>query len=78
MQNIAPKFENFATKQLVLDEVNGIKDGISAEIKTMESKFSTMMATVNDLIRRLENVDLNGASSSNGSGSITLKSDELR
>ena len=69
MQNLAPKFENFATKQLVLDEVNGIKDAISAEIKTMESKFSAMMATVNGLMRRLENVDLNGASSSNGSGS---------
>ncbi|CAB4038435.1 TNF receptor-associated factor 3-like [Paramuricea clavata] len=69
MQNRAPKFENFATKQLVLDEVNRVKDAISAEIKTMESKFSAMMATVNGLIRRLENVDSSGASSSNGSGS---------
>ena len=69
IQNLAPKFQCFATKQFVLDEVKRIKDAISVEIKTMESKFSTMMATVNGLIRRLENVDLNGASSSNGSGS---------
>jgi hypothetical protein len=68
IQNLAPKLECFATKQLVLDEVNKIKDAISAEIKTMESKFSTMLATANSLIR-FQNVDLKGASSSNGSGS---------
>ncbi len=68
MQSLAPKLESFATKQLVFDEVSRIKDAISVEIKTMESKFSAMMATVNDLIRKLENVNLSQASGSNGFG----------
>ncbi len=67
IQNLFPKFENFATKQLVLEELNSIKEGISTEIRTLEGKFSAMMATVNGLIGRLKNVDLSQASGSNGS-----------
>ncbi len=67
IQNLFPKFENFATKQLVLEEVNSIKEGISTEIRTLEGKFSAMMATVNGLIERLKNVDSSQAGGSNGS-----------
>ena len=61
--------DDFATKQLVLDEINKIKEGISAEIKGMETKFSVMMTTVSGLTRKLENVNSGQASGSNGSAS---------
>ena len=50
-----------------MEELNNIKEGISSEIRTLEGKFSAMMATVNGLIGRLKNVDLSQAGGSNGS-----------
>ena len=67
-QNLILKFENFATKQLVLDEVNKVKNAISSEIKRMESKFTAMMTSVNGLLKRMENKDASQASTSSGSG----------
>ena len=71
--------DDFATKQLVSDEINKIKEGISAEIKGMETKFSAMMTTVSGLTRKLENVNSGEASGSNGSANNgELKRVEIR
>ena len=45
-----------------------MKDAISAEIRNMETKFTAMMTTVTTLIRKVENGELNEASTSHGSG----------
>ena len=66
MQNLLPKFEIFATKQLVADEVSRVKNAISSEIRGMESKFSAMMTSINGLMRRIENKDAGHASTSSG------------
>ena len=49
---------------MVLEQVNKIKEAISGEIRTMEGKFCTMMATVTSLTERLKSFDLNAASTS--------------
>ena len=74
IQNLLPKFENFATKQLVFDEVSRIKNAISSEIRGMESKFSAMMTSVNGLMKRMENMDVGQAGASSG----TRKTAEIR
>ena len=74
MQNLLPKFEIFATKQLVADEVSRVKNAISSEIRGMESKFSSMMTSVNKLMKRIENKDLGQASTSSG----TKRNHEIR
>ena len=66
IQNLIPQFENFATKQQVSSQVNRIKDGISAEIRNMETKFNAMMTTVTNLIRKVESGELTQPSTSNG------------
>ena len=66
VQNLVPKFEIFATKQLVVDEVSRVKNAISSEIRGMESKFSAMMTSINGLMRRIENKDEAQASTSSG------------
>ena len=68
IEKLTPKFESFASKQMVLEEVNKIKEAVSGEIRTVERKFSTMMATVTSLTERLKSLDLNKASGSNGAG----------
>ena len=74
IQNLISKFENFATKQLVFDEVSRIKNAISSEIRGMESKFSAMMTSVNGLMKRTENMDVGQADASSG----TRKTAEIR
>ena len=66
MQNLLPKFEIFATKQLVADEVSRVKNAISSEIRGMETKFSAMMTSVHSLMRRIENKDIGQAGTSSG------------
>ena len=66
IQNLTPQLENFATKQQVSSQVNRIKDGISAEIRNMETKFNAMMTTVTNLIRKVESGELTQPSTSNG------------
>ena len=66
MQNLLPKFEIFATKRLVADEVSRVKNAVSSEIRGMEGKFSAMMTSVNSLMRRIENKDMGQASTSSG------------
>jgi cell division protein FtsB len=71
IEKLTPKLESFASKEMVFDEVRKIKEAISGEIKTMEVRFSTMMATVNGLTERLKSVDLRKASGSNSAGAST-------
>ena len=68
IEKVAPKLESFATKEMVCDEVSKIIEVICGEIRTMEVKFSTMMATVTGLTERLKSFDLSNASGSNGPG----------
>ena len=68
MEKLTPKLESFATKRMVLEEISKIKEAICGEIRLMEGKFSSMMATVTGLTERLKSFDLSKASASNSPG----------
>ena len=68
VEKVTPQLQSFATKQMVHEEVRKVKDAICGEIRTLEVRFSTMMATITGLTERLKSVDLSKASGSNAPG----------
>ena len=66
MQSLTPKLDDLATIQMVMDEVNAVKDAISGEIMSINNKISQMMAAISEIKGRKDNMNSNEASGSNG------------